>query len=189
MAKRKKPSATAPQSSTVAAKDLLEMISARNKSYQDTLPGKRLFTAEDREESKRQRGEKKKAYEASPKGIKKRKAYKASPKGIKKRKAYNASPKGIKVKKVYNASPKGIAKALEYREDPVNKARRKEKSYCNIHNCQKRFCTDCMTPQDAIDKGLVCFICRVNKTRHAICDECRGICRENEPLRIEAIVG
>ncbi len=173
------PSATAPQRSTVADKDLLEMIYARNKSYQDTLPGKRntlLFTAEDREESKRKREEKQKAY-------------KASPKGIEKRKAYFASPKGMKVKKAYIASPKGIEKVLEYRENPVNKARAKEKSYCNIHNCWKRFCTDCMKPQDAIDKGLVCFICRVNKTRHAICDECRGICRENEPLRIEAIVG
>ena len=137
---------------------------------------RKMPSAEDREESKRKRKETRKAYAASPKGKEKRKAYEASPEVIEKRKAYAASPKGIKVK-------------LEYREDPVNKARAKEISYCNIHKCWKRFCTDCMNTQDAIDKGLMCIMCRVNKTRHAICDECRGICRGNEPLRIEAIVG
>jgi hypothetical protein len=95
-----------------------------------------------------------------------------------------------KKNKVFTSNAEEVKRRrLEYREDPINKARAKEKSYCNIHNCQKRFCTECMKPQDAIDKGLVCFICRENKTRHAICDECRGICRGNEPLRIEAIVG
>ena len=65
----------------------------------------------------------------------------------------------------------------------------KRKHYCLEHNCAKSRCTDCMTVEQAVSKGLMCIICRVGKTRHYICDNCRGQCKENEVMRIEAIIG
>jgi hypothetical protein len=65
----------------------------------------------------------------------------------------------------------------------------KRKHYCLEHNCAKSRCTDCMTVEQAVSKGLMCIICRVGKTRHYICDNCREQCIGNEVMRIEAIIG
>ena len=84
-------------------------------------------------------------------------------------------------------APAKRAQNAQYYE--LNAPAIKRRHYCLEHNCAKSRCTDCMTVEQAVSKGLMCIICRVGKTRHYICDNCREQCIGNEVMRIEAIIG
>ena len=179
------PSATAPQSSTVAAEDVFEMIYARNKAIQDQKSKVFRLKSSQSRSSQHELPDERSAYEEKITATKmKRNAS---------QRAFRASPKSKSLARArmdkYHAKPGSKAKMKASMAKYLAKPETKAKRYCNEHMCQKRTCTDCMSTQEAIDKGLVCLICREKKTRHAMCDDCRGTCRGSEPLRIEAIVG
>ena len=108
-------------------------------------------------------------------------------------KARKQSPEAKAKVNLRNQSPKRRAKrvayAIAYNVDPVNKARARKNAYCLLHSCRRSICTDCMSTDKAIQKGLMCIICREIKTKHYICNTCTTECRDNKKLRIEAIVG
>jgi hypothetical protein len=107
-----------------------------------------------------------------------------------KRKHYAENAPAIKAqkRKHYELNAPAIrAQKAQYYE--LNAFEIKRKHYCLEHNCAKSRCTDCMTVEQAVSKGLMCIICRVGKTRHYICDNCRKECEGNEVMRIEAIIG
>jgi hypothetical protein len=56
-----------------------------------------------------------------------------------------------------------------------------------IHDKRKTNCIDCLTFQQALDRGLVCVICGDVKAK-AVCPECLKICGITEKQRIECVV-